>query len=88
MKKAGFFEYLKENSGMLILDSLTNANQRAIMEISKKANITPAGIGKPIDMKKGMAPPHWGQLLNWMTTMVTALQELPCAVAVTVHLTH
>ena len=85
-EKAGFFEYLKENSGMLILDSLTNANQRAIMEITKKANITPAGIGKPIDMKKGMAPPHWGQLLNWMTTMVTALQELPCAVAVTVHL--
>ena len=85
-EKAGFFEYLKENSGMLVLDSLTNANQRAIMEISKKANITPAGIGKPIDMKKGMAPPHWGQLLNWMTTMVTALQELPCAVAVTVHL--
>ena len=37
-------------------------------------------------MKKGMAPPHWGQLLNWMTTLVTSLQELPCAVAVTVHL--
>jgi len=34
----------------------------------------------------GMAPAHWGQLLNWMTTLVSSLQELPCAVAVTVHL--
>ncbi|MDA3808349.1 MAG: AAA family ATPase [Thiomicrorhabdus sp.] len=83
---AGFFEYLAEKDGLLVLDSLTNANQKAILEISKKAGIVPAGIGKKIDMKKGMAPPHWGQLLNWMTTLIAALQELPCAVAVTVHL--
>jgi len=85
-EKAGLFEWLKDNSGLLVLDSLTNANQRAIIEIAKKAGVTPSGIGKKIDMKLGMAPPHWGQLLNWMTTLITALQELPCAVAVTVHL--
>ncbi len=85
-EQAGFFDYLAEKSGMLVLDSLTNANIKAIAEISKKANVVPAGIGKKIDMKKGMAPPHWGQLLNWMTTLTAALQELPCAVAVTVHL--
>lgn len=83
---AGFFEHLAENSGLLVLDSLTNANQKAIAEICKKSGITPSGIGKRLDMKLGMAPPHWGQLLNWMTTLVTSLQELPCAVAVTVHL--
>jgi len=85
-EESGFFDYLAEKSGMLVLDSLTNANQKAIYEISKKANIMPAGIGKKIDMKKGMAPPHWGQLLNWMMTLIGALQELPCAVTVTVHL--
>ena len=85
-EKAGFFEYLKENSGMLVLYSLTNANKKAITEIEKKSGITPSGIGKKIDMKLGMAPAHWGQLLNWMTTLVSSLQELPCAVAVTVHL--
>ena len=84
--KNQFFEHLAENSGLLVLDSLTNANQKAIIEICKKSGITPSGIGKKLDMKMGMAPPHWGQLLNWMTTLVTALQELPCAVAVTVHL--
>lgn len=85
-EKAGFFKFLSDNNGLLVLDSLTNANQKAISEICKKSGITPSGIGKKIDMKLGMAPPHWGQLLNWMTTLVSSLQELPCAVAVTVHL--
>lgn len=84
--KNEFFEHLAENSGLLVLDSMTNANQKAITEICKKSGITPSGIGKKLDMKLGMAKPHWGQLLNWMTTLVTSLQELPCAVAVTVHL--
>lgn len=85
-EKDGFFDYLAENNGLLIPDSLTNINLKAIAEIAKKSNVTPSGIGKKLDMKKGMAPPHWGQLLNWMITLVTALQELPCAVAVPVHL--
>ena len=85
-EKSGLFDWLAENNGLLVLDSLTNANLKAIEEIAKKAGITPSGIGKKIDMKLGMAPPHWGQLLNWMTTLVASLQELPCAVAVTVHL--
>lgn len=85
-EKTGLFDYLTENSGLLVFDSLTNANQKAITEITKKANITPSGIGQKIDMKKGMAPAHWGQLLNWMSTLVTAFQELPCAVAITAHL--
>jgi len=85
-EKNGLFQWLKEQSGMLVLDSLTNANKKAIHEIEKKSGITPSGIGKKIDMKMGMAPAHWGQLLNWMSTLVSSLQELPCAVAVTVHL--
>jgi len=55
-EKAGLFEWLKEQSGMLVLDSLTNANKKAIHEIEKKSGITPSGIGKKIDMKLGMAP--------------------------------
>ena len=82
----GFFDHLAENQGLLVLDSLTNANQKAIYEITKKSGVTPSGIGTKLDNKKGMSQPHWGQLLNWMTTLVTSLQELPCAVAVTVHL--
>ncbi|MDY6893930.1 MAG: AAA family ATPase [Thermotogota bacterium] len=85
-EKAGLFDWLAENKGLLVIDSLTNANQKAIKEIEKKSNVTPSGIGKAIDMKKGMAPAHWGQLLQWMTTLTSSCQELPCAVAITVHL--
>jgi hypothetical protein len=85
-EKDGLFKYLLSKQGLLVFDSLTSANLKAVKEVAKKSNVTPSGIGKVLDMKKGMAPPHWGQLLNWMTTLVTALQELPCAVVVTVHL--
>jgi len=85
-EKDGLFDWLTEKNGLLVLDSLTNANRKAITEIEKTSNITPSKIGKKLDMKKGMSIPHWGQLLNWMSTLVAALQELPCAVAVTVHL--
>lgn len=85
-EKDGLFDWLLDNSGLLVLDSLTNANKKAIVEIEKKSNITPSGIGKKLDMKLGMSPAHWGQLLNWMTTLTSSMQELPCAVAITVHL--
>lgn len=84
--KSGLFDWLAENSGLLVLDSLTNANQKAIKEIAQKAGVTPSGIGKKIDMKLGMAPAHWGQLLQWMTTLTSSMLELPCAVVITVHL--
>jgi len=85
-EKDGVFDFLAENNGIALIDSLTSANMKAINEIAKKSGVTPSGIGKRLDMKKGMAQPHWGQLLNWMLTMVSALQELPCSVIITVHL--
>ncbi len=82
----GFFDYLAEQNGILVPDSLTALNRKAIQEIQKKNKITPSGIGKVLNNKLGMAQPHWGQLLDWMQTLVASLQELPCAVVVPVHL--
>ena len=58
-EKVGFFNWLVENNGLLVLDSLTNANLKAIKEIERTSGITPSGIGKKLDMKKGMSIPHW-----------------------------
>ena len=85
-EKEGKFEYLAKNNGILCLDSLSSANEKAIKEILLKDGKTPSGIGKQIDHKKGMAEPHWGQLLNWMMTLTSSLQDLPCAVVITAHL--
>jgi hypothetical protein len=85
-EKAGKFDYLAENKGLLCIDSLTAMNQKGIREILIKDGASPSGIGKQIDHKKGMSQAHWGQLLNWMQTFTGALQDLPCAVALTAHL--
>lgn len=85
-EKDGFFEELAEENGLLVFDSLTAINAKAIKEICTKNGVNPSSIGKRLDMKRTMAKPHWGQLLSWMQTLISALQELPCAVATTVHL--
>ena len=85
-EKIGKFEWLAKNNGILCIDSLTALNSKGIKEILTKDNALPARIGKKIDHKKGMSQAHWGQLLNWMQTFVSTLQDLPCAVAITVHL--
>ena len=85
-EKEGKFDYLAENNGILCVDSLTALNMKGIKEILTKDQKLPAGIGKKIDHVKGMNVAHWGQLLNWMQTFVGTLQDLPCAVAITVHL--
>lgn len=85
-EKAGFFDSMAEQNGLVVFDSFTTLNQKAINEICKKNKVQPLDIGRKLDMKKVMAMPHWGQLLTWMTTLTSTIQELPCAVAVTVHL--
>jgi len=85
-EKAGKFDYLAKNNGILCIDSLTALNQKGIKEILAKDGASPSGIGKQIDHKKGMSQAHWGQLLNWMQTLVGVLQDLPCAVVITGHL--
>jgi len=85
-EQAGKFEWLAKNNGILCVDSLTALNFKGIREILTKDGKLPSGIGRKIDNKKGMDMAHWGQLLNWMQTFVSTLQDLPCAVAITVHL--
>jgi len=85
-EKVGKFEWLAKNNGILCIDSLTSLNLKGIKEILIKDGAVPSGIGRKIDHRKGMNKPHWGQLLNWMQIFVSTLQDLPCAVAITVHL--
>jgi len=73
-EKDGFFDYMAANNGIIILDSATAANKKAITEICTKCNITPSSIGKKLDNKKGMSMPHWGQLLQWMQTLISTMQ--------------
>ena len=84
--KAGLFEYMRENNGIVAFDSLTSANEKAMAEIMKLSSVTPSGPGKKNDNKKGMSQPLWGQLGNWITMLTSEMQDLPCASVCTVHL--
>lgn len=81
-----FFESLAEENGLLVIDSITSLNAKALREISDLNRVNPNSIGKPLNQKKAMAPAYYGQLLNWMTSLTSTLQELPCAVIATVHI--
>lgn len=84
--RKGFFEEMASQNGLVIFDSLTNLNKKAIEEIKKKADIPIEDIGEKADPKKGMKLHHWGQLFNWMQTFVNMVQGLPCAIIVTSHI--
>ena len=85
-EKDGFFNEMAEKEGLIVVDSLTSANMKAISEIAKLSSLPDQKIGRKYDPKAGLKMGHWGQLLNWNMTLISALQELPCAVLVTVHL--
>lgn len=84
--KAGMFDYFREHNGLVVLDSITNGNIKALANIASLSGVRHADIGKVLDMKKGFSMPHWGQLLQWMQTLASTMQTLPCATATTVHL--
>lgn len=84
--KEGFFDEMAEQNGLVVIDSLTSLNAKAIKEIMKKNSLNPGAIGKKLNMKNNMSMPHWGQLLSWMKTFTETILDLPCAVIVTVHL--
>jgi len=85
-QRDGFFDQMAEENGLIVFDSLTSVNQKAIKEIMYLNKRTGNKIGKPGDDKKNMRIQDWGQLLQWMTQFVGIIQELPCATITTVHL--
>lgn len=85
-EKEGLFDYLAENNGIVIVDSITSANVKAVREIAKLDNRTPPLPGKVVMPKKKFDFVHWTQLESWITGLIEGMQETPCASICTVHL--
>lgn len=86
-EKSGLYNHMLVNNGLIIFDSLTTMNQKAITEIMRINKRGGAKIGKAFSQKTdGMQITDWGQLLQWMSQLVASIQEFPCATATTVHL--
>ena len=89
-QKKGFFDEMAEKNGLVVLpDSITAVNEMAIRDIARLNNIDllshkSAMSGK--DKTKSFTQSQWGQLLNWLKELIRHAQDLPCAVAMTAHL--
>lgn len=80
-EKDGFFQEMSEKSGLIVLpDSLSAANDMALIEVAKLNGRTLSDQSKPMRIQ------DWGQLGTWMKTLVSVAIDLPCAVAVIAHL--
>lgn len=83
----GFFQEMKRDNGLLCFDSITTMNIKAIYEIMTLNKRTGGGVGKKYnDAKDGMRTQDWGQLLQWMSTLISTIQSLPCATCSMIHL--
>ena len=84
--KDGFFDEMASQNGLVVFDSTTALNMKALTEVKALNSVGKISIGKPLNLKNSMNQPYWGQLLSWISTFMSSVQELPCAVIVTAHL--
>ncbi len=81
--KAGFFEELASQNGLLVLpDSLTTLSIMITRDIAKKHNRDL----KSADKNKIMRIQDWGVLGAYLRELISVINDLPCAVAATAHL--
>lgn len=80
----GYFDYLAENNGILVTDSITKLNiiaKREISENTAKGKTLIGSKSKPIKWTFD----EWDTLGRWMQTYMNCIQDLPCATITTVH---
>jgi len=85
-EKDGFFDYIAEQNGLIVFDSITNIAIKGKKEIAKRCSVTPPEIGKKADSKKKFGFVHWDQIESWLFTIISTIQDLPCAAVATIHL--
>ena len=85
-EKEGFFQEMADQNGLCVIDSLTTVNERAFQEITEVNGLYLGPVGHGLDLKKGWQKPHWGQLRQWLSLIVSCIQDEPCAFAMTVHI--
>ena len=79
--KAGFFEHMAEQEGLVVLpDSLTTMAILALENVAKNHNRCLK------DINKAMRIQDWGVLGAWLKELVAVINDMPCAVVSTAHL--
>lgn len=78
--KDGFFDDMASKSGMVVFDSFTKISQLILQDVARRNSRTVLTDEKPMRIQ------DWGQITAWTRQLVSVIDVLPCAVAVTCHL--
>ena len=85
-QKAGLFEELAKQNGLVAFDSLTALDVECVDYVARINSITNSTIGQKYDGKKGMNQAHWGQHKQWLMRLISETFTFPCAVIYTSHI--
>jgi len=80
--KSGFFEEMKEKSGLIVFDSMTSIMSLITDYVEKLSGKSPM---KPGD-RSGFSQREWGQRSSFATELIRVINDIPGAAAVCTHL--
>jgi len=78
-ERDGFFNQMAEQQGLVVFDSLTKISQLILLDVARKNGRTLTATDKPMRIQ------DWGMVTSWQRTLISVIDVLPCAVAVTCH---
>lgn len=78
-EQQGFFDKMAEQQGLVVFDSLTKISQLILLTVARKNGRTLTAIDKPMRIQ------DWGMVTSWQRNLISVIDVLPCAVAVTCH---
>ena len=80
-EKAGLFKELAERDGLVVLpDSLSAASDMVLRDVAAANKRTLDSQQQPMRIQ------DWGQCTQWLKTLISVFNDLPCAAAMTAHL--
>jgi len=79
-EKDGLFKELADKNGVVVIDSLSAASDMVVRDVAALNN-------RKLDSQQApMRIQDWGQASQWLKTLISVANDLPCAVIITAHL--
>lgn len=80
-ERSGFFNEMAERNGLVVLpDSISSAGDMSLREVAAANKRTLTDQSAPMRIQ------DWGQNIAWLKELISVVNNLPCATAMTAHL--
>jgi hypothetical protein len=80
-ERSGFFDEMAAKNGLVVLpDSVSSASEMCLRDVARLNSRSLSDQSAPMRIQ------DWGQLISWMRELISVVNNLPCACAMTAHL--